>query len=218
MIEVAFFIGGYVTQLIATILLLKEVLKKQSVYGLSMDTQICFLLSTVSRAIWTRDTRLTETRLAHVELGGAVLTSLAACVLCHRLRGTNSKQATSKYSVWLLTAAAMVTAILWHPGRGLLSLQVLVAFTIYMETLALLPQLKVMHRLEDADAITGQYVALLVLSRLLRLVFWIALFLQGDRFIGLFLADLLHSFFTAHYLFIWVRKMRTQTFGLIYRV
>lgn len=159
-----------------------------------------------------------QTRLAHVELGGAVLTSLGTCVLCHKLKSTNSKQASSKYSVWLLTAIAMLAAIIWHPGRGIISLQVLVAFTIYMETLALLPQLKVMHKLQDADAITGQYVALLVVSRLLRLVFWVALFLQGDRFVGLFLADLVHSCFTAHYLFIWVRKMRAQTFGLIHHL
>lgn len=82
MIEVAFFIGGYVTQLIATVLLLKEVVKKQSVYGLSMDTQICFLLSTISRAIWTRDTRLTE---VHTRAGKLPPHDVLPCQFSHTL-------------------------------------------------------------------------------------------------------------------------------------
>eukprot|EP01055_Gregarina_sp_Pseudo9_P005323 Gregarina_sp_Pseudo_9__5322@NODE_625_length_2471_cov_78_035362_g589_i0_p2_GENE_NODE_625_length_2471_cov_78_035362_g589_i0NODE_625_length_2471_cov_78_035362_g589_i0_p2_ORF_typecomplete_len221_score50_66ER_lumen_recept/PF00810_18/4_9e25ER_lumen_recept/PF00810_18/1_8e04PQloop/PF04193_14/0_056PQloop/PF04193_14/7_1e02PQloop/PF04193_14/4_1e03DUF1118/PF06549_12/0_14_NODE_625_length_2471_cov_78_035362_g589_i017152377 len=213
MIEVVWFIGGYITQLIGSFLLLSRIWQRQSIYGLSIDTQICYLLSTFARCLWSFDTRLIETRIAHLELFCAMSVAVGNCLLCLKFRRTTTKRPLWLYSAKLLVPAALVLALVFHPGRAIVSLQVLVAFTMYLEAMALLPQLDLMRKFEEVEPLTSHYIALIVLSRLIRLLFWGSLYLQGDKFVGLLLADIIHTAFCAQYMFIWVSRFRNVKSG-----
>lgn len=79
-------------------------------------------------------------------------------------------------------------------------MQILVAFTMYVEALGLIPQLYLMNKMYDIEPITSNYVAMLVVARLCRMVFWGVLFYQGEHFLQLFIADCLHALFAADYL------------------
>eukprot|EP01056_Protomagalhaensia_sp_Gyna25_P002543 Protomagalhaensia_sp_Gyna_25__2542@NODE_2437_length_1086_cov_639_553964_g1889_i2_p1_GENE_NODE_2437_length_1086_cov_639_553964_g1889_i2NODE_2437_length_1086_cov_639_553964_g1889_i2_p1_ORF_typecomplete_len219_score20_47ER_lumen_recept/PF00810_18/2_2e21ER_lumen_recept/PF00810_18/1e04_NODE_2437_length_1086_cov_639_553964_g1889_i249705 len=208
MLEVVWFIGGYITQLIGSSLLLTRIAKRQSIYGLAVDTQICYLLSTLARCWWSFDTRLVETQVAYWELVCSVLVAIATCILCLKYRMTTTKRPFWLYSAKVMVPAAMVLALCFHPGSALISLQVLVAFTMYLEAMALLPQLDLMRKFEEVDPLTSDYVALIVISRLIRLLFWGSLYLQGDRFVGLLLSDIIHTAFCVQYMLIWVSRFR----------
>lgn len=218
MIEIVFFLGGYLVQLSGTALLLNRVVQKKSVYGLSFDSQICYLVAALARSVWTVETRLTETKLAYLELLGAIVLSAAVCLLSVQYRKTTTRQAPLILSAWVLIPVAFGLAVLAHPGKGLAISQILVAFTIYLEAVALLPQIQLNKKLADNDAMTTQYVALSVLARVVRLVFWIALYSQGDKFIGLMLADLIHCAIWAQYFIMWVRNLRFGGLGLIHHL
>lgn len=61
-----------------------------------------------------------------------------------------------------------------------------------------------MRKIRTIDVRVGNYVVLLGISRIIRMVFWILMYLEGDSFLYLILADLLHTFligdFVYHYI------------------
>ncbi|XP_055388448.1 ER lumen protein-retaining receptor 3-like [Condylostylus longicornis] len=210
------FIIGYLIQVVGSLLLLVKVWSKKSVYGLSSDTQICFLISTLSRIVWSMDTRLVETYLAYAELASSTVVTVLLCFSVWKFRHTTTKEAWWPLRSMVLGPIAFVLAVLFHPGSATISLQVLVAFTMYIEAMALLPQLYLMRKMIEVEPLTSHYVGILVLSRIVRLAFWFSLFMQGEHFIGLFVADLLHTLLAGDYLYIWCRKLRTGG-ALIYK-
>lgn len=60
--ETWLFIFGYLIQMVGSYMLLNKIWKKKSIYGLSSDTQVCLFVSTLSRVVWVKDTRLMEVR------------------------------------------------------------------------------------------------------------------------------------------------------------
>jgi len=66
-----------------------------------------------------------------------------------------------------------------------------------------------MKKMYDIEPITSNYVALLVIARALRMVFWGVLFWMGEHFLQLFIADIAHSIFAADYMYLWCKKLKT---------
>lgn len=207
--ETWLFILGYLIQLCGSLMLFWKIWRKRSVYGLSSDTQYCFGLSTLSRAIWSLETRLVSTRLAYVELFLSVSVSLVLCWAVYRFRHTTTKEALWYLRTQVLAPTAFFLAFFWHPGKDVISMQILVAFTMYVECLALLPQLYLMRRMIEIEPLTSHYVAAVGMSRAVRLLFWLVMYRQRELFWGLFFADLIHSILAADYMFLWFRKLRT---------
>jgi len=88
-------------------------------------------------------------------------------------------------------------------------MQFLVAFTMYMEAMSLLPQLWLMRKMHEVEPLTSHYVGLLVIARIIRMIFWGKLFILGEHFTQLLIADMFHFLFSADYLWLWLRKLRT---------
>lgn len=180
-------------------MLLIKVWSKKSVYGLSSDTQICFFASTLSRVVWSLDTRLVEvfhnsiffrvgscslhfmgagviyftkkidyiyylliflviwmwpnfwfpfqTYLAYAELVCSTLVSAFLCFSVWKFRHTTTKEALWPLRSITLIPVALALGLFFHPGSSSISLQVLVAFTMYIEAMALLPQLYLMRKM-----------------------------------------------------------------------
>ncbi|KAF8819085.1 putative ER-retrevial receptor Ter1p, partial [Cardiosporidium cionae] len=194
------FLGGLV--------LLWKIKQQKTIYGLSFDTQLCFVLSTIARCMWSLDTRLVENRLAYLELFCSILAVFLLVYHMHRYRYTGSKSTWWPLQSQTLIPVALIAAFLFHPGQKWWSIQILVAFTMYLEAVALIPQLWLMHNIVEIETLTSHYVGLLILSRIVRMFFWLSLYLRGEQFIGLFVADLLHSICSVDYFFLWCHKLR----------
>ncbi|PFH35985.1 putative ER-retrevial receptor Ter1p [Besnoitia besnoiti] len=200
--EVWLFILGYLIHFVASCVLVYKVQQQRTVYGLSIDTQLCFLAATLSRCVWYLDTRLVETWLAYLELLCSTVISVVLTYYLWSYRHTNTKNVWTPCKAAVIIPVSMLTAFFIHPGRHWWTVQILVAFSIYTEAI---------------EPLTSHYVGLLVLSRVVRLFFWVTLYFQGEHFLGLFLADLLHSVLAADYFVMWCRKLRHGG-ALIYKI
>jgi ER lumen protein retaining receptor len=207
--EIFLFILGYYVQLFASCVLSFKILKEKSISGLSVDTQISYLLSTCVRIIWVMETRLVETFFAYVEL---MLSTAAAgwlCYNCYKFYGSTAigANAPEYLKVYLLAPVAMVLAFFFHPGDDWMSMQVLVAFTIYMEAMALMPQLWLFRKSSFVEGMTSNYVGLLICARFIRMLFWLKMYFLGEHFVQLLLADIAHTVLSADFFMLWFKKL-----------
>lgn len=212
-----FFITGYLVQLAGSILLLNKIWRRKSIYGLSTDTQICFLVCTLCRVVWSRKTALVVTYVAHAELTCSTLVSLALCFSVWKFRHTTTKQAWWPFKAYTLLPLAALLAILTNIRSALFSFPMLVTFTMYGEGIALVPQLYLMRRMIEVEPLTSHYVGLLILSRIVRVCFWVILYVKAQYFVSLFVADMLHTLLAADYLHLWCRKLRLGG-SLVYKL
>lgn len=207
--DIFLFVLGYIVQFLAAMLLGYKISKHQSIYGLSVDTQVAFFLANICRCIWTLDTRLIETWVAYGELVMSTVASGWLCYLCYKHYHTTIKHAVWWARIQVLVPVAAVLAFFFHPSDQWFSIQILVAFTMYIEALGLLPQLWLMKNMHEVEPLTSHYVGLLIVARLCRMVFWGVLFWMGEHFLQLFIADILHSLMAADYLYLWCRKLKS---------
>lgn len=209
--DIFIFVLGYIIQLIASGILVYRISSSRSIYGLSVDTQICFLFATVSRFVWTMNTRIMDTNvgLAIVALLEMCLSLLAAVLFVvqfRRLSHTTTMSVPIYLSWRILVPFALVFGYFVNPGDWLsMTSQVLVSFTMYIEAFALIPQLWLIRKMDDVEALTSHYIGLLVIARGVRIIFWTVL---AQRFYSLLLADVLHTLLNADYMYLWIRKLR----------
>lgn len=215
--DVLLFILGYYVHLAASCLLLYKIRKTSSIYGLSWDTQVAYLMATFSRCIWVLDTRLVETWFAYLELLASTVMSVILCACMWKYFHTTTKHATPALRIWVLAPVAFVLAVLFHPGDAWWSLQVAVAFTMYIEALGMVPQLWLMRHMTEIEPVTSHYVAMLIIARIIRMFFWGALFMLGEHFLQLFISDILHTVLAGDFLYLWAKKLQSGG-RLIYAV
>jgi len=206
--DIFFFVLGYVIQLMASAVLLYQVSNKRTFYGLSSDMMIMFCVACFCRCVWTLDTRLVETVFAYLELVLSTAASVGLVFYAYKWRFTNPKSPPRWLSWAPLLGVGGVLALFFHPGSAWLSYQTLIAFTMYIEALALIPQLYLMRHMIEIEPLTSHYVGLLVVARILRMVFWFEMYMLGENFIDLFISDLVHTILSADYLFLWCKKLR----------
>ncbi len=103
--------------------------------------QICFAVANISRCVWTLETRLIETNLAYCELIGSTLLSFGLCYLCYTYNDATNIKPPRYLEALALCPIAMLLAFLFHPGDDWFTLQILVAFTMYIEAIGMIPQL-----------------------------------------------------------------------------
>ncbi|KAH0480253.1 MAG: hypothetical protein KVP17_001028 [Porospora cf. gigantea B] len=209
--ESLLFIGGYLLQSASSLLLLVKLDRTKSTYGLSCTTQLCFLFATLSRCVWELDTRLMDTHICFLELYSSILIQTYVVFRLWRLRYTDTARrgqhyAYVKFPALFLAAAALALAV--HPGKKFWSMQILVAFTIYLESMSLMPQILLMYQLVEIESLASHVVAMVAFSRFCRLLFWIYLYRLGENFMCLLLADLVHTVLSLDYAVVWYRKMR----------
>merc|ERR1712228_1152914 len=125
----------------------------------------------------------------------------------YQLRHT-TKHSTPFLRVYATAPASILLAFFSHPGQNWLSTQGLVAYTMYQEVLGLLPQLWLMRRMHEVEPLTSHYVGLIVVARGIRMLFWGRMYLLGERFLQLFLADVCHTLLSADYMYLWLKKLR----------
>lgn len=207
--DIFLFVLGYKIQCVAAALLTYKIISSKSIYGLSRDTQINFAVANIARCVWTFETRLIESSFTYLELLASTLLSLALVYLASfKYAHTTEMQAPKFLSSQVFIPIAFVLSFFFHPGDEWFSLQILVSFTMYLEAMGLIPQLWLMRKMYDVEPLTSHYVAMLVVSRACRMVFWGVLFWNGEHFFQLFLADILHSVFCADYMFIYFRRIK----------
>ena len=166
-------------------------------YGISIDTQICLLASTLARVVWMNDTQLIKMWLSVLEITAAVILHAYIIYLCYSYKDTIYKSPSALYlKSPVLLAICCVLSVIFHPGsKGeyFVTQQMFVSFTMFVEAIALIPQLVHLRQNRDPEGLTSQYLYCLGGSRAVRFFFWVAMVTNNDSFWYLMLADFLHT-------------------------
>ena len=137
------FIFGYYLEHIASAILIYKIHKQRSVYGVSIDSQVCLLFATLARCIWFSDTQLNSLTLAYVELALAIGLHSYIVYLCYKLKDNLYTEPPKYLRFYSLVGVAFVLSMIFHPGDKhktyFFTQQMFVSFTMFCEALSLSP-------------------------------------------------------------------------------
>jgi hypothetical protein len=194
---------GYLFQHVGTILQIGRIEKSKNMDGVSIDTQILFLVGAIARCFWVNDTVLKKFNITYIELFLALTTlcyTLFICVFKHNKHRSifNVLFRSSVPFLFRWYFLLLVTGILsyiYYPGKDdkvMWDIQMFVSLNIYTEAAGLIPQIFSFIYEKDSRSFSSFYLIFLAVSRIFRLIFWIKLYMQTHDFEFLIIADALH--------------------------
>jgi len=202
------FESGYFLQHIAVIFQIMNISKKRSTEGIAIDTIYFFLIGSLCRFIWMWDSMLRSFFLAYVELLIGVGSLVYIIYLYNNYKMGDYLLAETKIPNYLkfptLLTIILVLSFFFHPGsknQYYLTLQMFVSLNIFSECIGLLPQLYLIKYSRDSGNISEYYIIFLGVARFFRLLFWCKMFLDGNSFSSLILADFLHTCLLGYFIY-----------------
>ncbi|XVE62253.1 hypothetical protein DITRI_Ditri06bG0103300 [Diplodiscus trichospermus] len=179
-----FRLAGDMTHLLSILVLLLKIRTMKSCAGISLKTQELYVIVFLTRYLdlFTRYISFYNTIMKLVFIGTSI------CIVWYMRYHKVVKQTYSKdqdsFRHYFLIPPCFVLALLIHPAFNVT--EVLWTFSIYLEAVAILPQLVLLQRSSNIDNLTGNYVFLLGAYRALYLINWV------------------YRFFTENYKFHWI--------------
>ncbi|CAN8290841.1 unnamed protein product [Cochlearia groenlandica] len=197
--------AGDMTHLFSILILLLKIYATKSCAGISLKTQELYALVFLARYT---DSFTDYVSLYNIAMKIVFVCSSVAIVSCMRRhplvqRSYDERLDTFPHQYVLL--ACFVLALLLH--QKFTYQEVCWAFSIYLEAVAILPQLVMLQRSGNVDNLTGQYVLFLGAYRGLYVINWIYRYFTEDHFTswiacgsGLIQTALYADFFYYYYL------------------
>ncbi|KAF6266618.1 KDEL receptor A [Scenedesmus sp. NREL 46B-D3] len=166
-----FRLAGDMMHLLSIIVLLLKITGIKSCRGVSLKTQELYLLVFITRYldIFTNFVSLYNTVMKLVFLGTS--SAIVYYMRYHRIIKLTYDKEQDTFKYLLLVAPAAVLALL--TSHVYTVLEVLWTFSIYLEAVAIMPQLVLLQRTQNIDNLTGNYVFLLGCYRGLYILNWI---------------------------------------------
>ena len=194
--ELWLFEGGYLFQHVATLFQIMKILRKRNNEAVSLETNVLFLLGALSRIGWMWDSMLKNFPLAYFE----IILAIGSLGYIIYLFWVNNSQNYVYLSVplppflklYVLIPFVVVLSFLFNPGSNWFSSQVFVSLGIFSEAIGLLPQLYMIRKNSDCGDLSELYIVFLGTARFCRLLFWIKMYFDGNKFMALIIADIIH--------------------------
>jgi ER lumen protein retaining receptor len=206
--------AGDMTHLFSVIVLLLKIYATKSCSGVSLKTQELYALVFVTRYldIFTDFISVYNTIMKIV----FILSSLAIvwCIRKHPLVRRTYDKDLDTFRHYILVVISIVLALLFHDR--LTTKEVFWAFSIYLETVAILPQLVLLQRSGNVDNLTGQYVLFLGAYRAFYVLNWIYRYFTESHYFRLipWIAGLvqtaLYADFFYYYFLSWKNNAKLQ--------
>ncbi len=209
---------GYIAQLVGNYILIKKIRRQKNIEGLSFETQIIYLIGALVRCVWVFETRLTNTFTVWIELLLSVGSSSYLVYLFWKYKDSKFVQLQNPFKFLYLLIASAVLSFFFHPGNQgdyHFSMQMLVSFTMYFEACGLLPQIYILRKMREVEISLGHYMFCLALSRCIRILFWVLMHLEGDSFLSLMLADLIHTILLGDFVYFYLKRQSGQPLLLV---
>ncbi|KAK1368828.1 ER lumen protein-retaining receptor [Heracleum sosnowskyi] len=172
--------AGDMTHLISILVLLLKIYATKSCAGISLKTQELYALVFVTRYIdlFTDFISLYNSVMKVVFIGTTL--AIVWCMRRHRIVKRSYDQALDTFRHLFLVLGCFVLALVVHDKFTFQ--EVFWAFSIYLETVAILPQLVLLQRSGNVDNLTVQYVFFLGAYRALYILNWIYRYLTEEHF------------------------------------
>ncbi|KAK4589524.1 hypothetical protein RGQ29_020198 [Quercus rubra] len=172
--------AGDMTHLISILVLLLKIYATKSCSGISRKTQELYALVFLARYvdIFTEFISVYNTIMKIVFIASTL--AIVWCMRGHRVVRRSYDRELDTFRHYFLIAASLVLALLVH--EKFTFQEILWAFSIYLEAVAILPQLVLLQRSGNVDNLTGQYVFFLGAYRGLYILNWIYRYFTEPHF------------------------------------
>ena len=198
-----FRISGDLVHVFSVYLLLSKIETSRSVAGLSFKTQALYMLVYCTRyldLLFRKWTSLYNTafKIFYLATSGYTL-----WLMSKKYRNTRSPTSIDTFQVQYLIGFSAIFALLFHLKFTVMEL--LWSFSIWLESVTILPQLFMIQRTGKAETMTTHYIMALGLYRALYILNWIYRMFTTDRenlvsvFGGLVQTILYSDFFYVYY-------------------
>lgn len=175
----AFRLAGDMTHLFSIILLLLKIRTMKSCAGISLKTQELYVIVFITRYLdlFTKYYSLYNSMMKVVFLGTSI------CIVWYMryhkvVRQTYNKNEDTFRHFFLLVPCFMLALLIHH---SFTIIEILWTFSIYLEAVAILPQLVLLQRSRNIDNLTGNYVFFLGAYRALYLLNWMYRFFNENH-------------------------------------
>ena len=176
---------------------------KRNTECVSLDTQVLFFISTITRIFWMNDSLISKYTITYIELLFSFIIHLyfVVYVILSRPEPSTKQLFDLGQRFWekwyLIAIITFVLGFLFHPKSYYhyrnywRDIQMCVAFNIYTDAGSLIPQLPVLWREGDVGSVSRLYITFLFGARCFRLLFWMTWY-WGSRYIYLMCVDILY--------------------------
>jgi len=173
-----FRLAGDMSHLFAIILLISKIWTTKSVRGLSGKSQLLFLVVFLSRYLdlFTSYISVYNTSMKVIYI---VLSLATVYFIYGRFASTHNRD-DDKFRMIFIIVPALGLAFLIHHDFSVL--EVLWTFSIYLESVAIIPQLQMIADTGEAEVITSHYLFFLGIYRFLYLGNWMYRYHTEDYF------------------------------------
>ncbi|GFY83369.1 endoplasmic reticulum retention defective 2B [Actinidia rufa] len=154
-----FRLAGDMTHLLSIVVLLLKIRTMKSCAGISLKTQELYIIVFVTRYLdlFMRYVSFYNTVMKLVFLGTSV--AIVWYMRYHKVVKQTYNKDEDTFRHYFLIPPCFVLALLIH--RAFNVMEVLWTFSLYLEAVAILPQLVLLQRSRNIDNLTGNYVFLL---------------------------------------------------------
>ncbi|KAL3157629.1 ER lumen protein-retaining receptor B [Trebouxia sp. C0010 RCD-2024] len=175
-----FRLAGDMTHLLSIVVLLLKIHATRSCRGISLRTQELYGLVFLTRYIdiFFRFISLYNTVMKLVFLASSA--TIIYYMRFHRVVRTTYDRELDTFRSWLLIVPCFLLALVIN--QGFAAVEILWAFSLYLEAVAILPQLVLLQRTQNIDNLTGNYILLLGAYRALYILNWIYKLLTEDNY------------------------------------
>jgi ER lumen protein retaining receptor len=140
--------------------------------------------------------------LAYIEIIIGFVSLFYILFLFHKYKGSDYYSVDYKMppylKLYVLLPVVIALSFFFHPGNKnnyYYTNQMFVSLGIFSEAIGLLPQLYYIRRVNDTGNVSQYYGVCLAIARFFRLLFWIRMYFDGNKFMSLIVADVIHCIF-----------------------
>lgn len=199
-----FRLTGDLSHLLAIIILLLKIWKTRSCAGISGKSQILFTIVYITRYLDLVTTFISvyNTVMKVVFIGASVATVFLMFV---KFRATYDRNHDSFRIEFLLIPTVILALVVNHEFTVL---EVLWTFSIYLESVAILPQLFLVSKTGEAESITSHYLFALGSYRALYLMNWIWRYMMENHYdlIAIF-AGIIQTILYCDFFYLYITKV-----------
>ena len=195
-------------------ILITKILKQKTLEGLAFGTQIIFLVGALIRCVWVFETRLINEPVVWIELVASVVISSYIVYLFQKYRHTVDPNVSNPFDYRILFIVCLIPSVIFHPGTKNeygVTMQMLISFTMFVEACGLLPQIYLIRKVGECEMMTGRYLICLGISRFMRMIFWLLMYWEGDTFLYLVAADLIHTALLGDFVYYYMKNKNEET-------
>lgn len=212
---VLFFELGHFFKIVGVLILIFNIRQKRHIEGISFYTQLLFCLADFVKVFYFHHTVLFDYWLGWLELTLSLGCAawLMACMV--RYKPISLVQEKNTYDYRLIIAISAVLAVVsnYDKDSDFEWSQFAIRFSIILEALGLLPQIKLMTNDKFVQKFMGNYLVCICLSRVARVGFWVCQIWDNtsdDTYYTLLLADLFYIVLTGDFIYNFVKHRNTN--------